>query len=260
MGTYISLSVEMWRASHSFPYFPIVLFPGSFYYPISSLFAPSIQMCLHAPPCLSVRPSILVSIRTLQSIAEGISINLLLTNVTAICQRGKISVKITIKQHNMTNYLHEAESFLRYSVNQYISRFYWKPEIYFRINNSPLLAPYPVPDQSSPCHFPTYWWFILIIFYHLRLGLSSGLSHSLFITKTLHDSRLSPASSTSFSCLILLDLITRQLHDTLHPQTQPTVTWHFTSANTTDSYMTLYIRKHITLKSVNILHSQHISH
>jgi hypothetical protein len=107
VGKYILLPVKMWRAHHSLSLpgvnrFPIVLFPVSFCYP--SVFAPSIQMCLQAPPCLSVRPSILLSIRTLWKTAERISIHLLLTSETEICQHTNISIKTGIKQHNVNTF------------------------------------------------------------------------------------------------------------------------------------------------------------
>ena len=37
-------------------------------------------------------------------------------------------------------------------------------------------CPYPKPDQSNPCPLLTSWRYILILFSHLRLDLTSGLS------------------------------------------------------------------------------------
>ena len=39
---------------------------------------------------------------------------------------------------------------------------------------------YPEPDQTSPCPHPTSWRFVLILFSHLYLGLTSGTSSSHF--------------------------------------------------------------------------------
>ena len=69
--------------------------------------------------------------------------------------------------------------------------------------------PYRQPDQSSPCPQPTSWRFILILSFHLSLGLPSGLFPSGFPTKTLYASLLSLIRVTSPAHLILLDLITR---------------------------------------------------
>jgi len=40
--------------------------------------------------------------------------------------------------------------------------------------------PYPEPDQTSPCPHRTYWRLILILFSHLYLGLTSGITSSGF--------------------------------------------------------------------------------
>ena len=54
----------------------------------------------------------------------------------------------------------------------------------------------------------TSWRSILILSYHLRLGLSSAFFHSGFPTKTLYKSLLSPIRTTSTAHLILPDFIT----------------------------------------------------
>ena len=51
------------------------------------------------------------------------------------------------------------------------------------------------------------WRSILMLSFHLRLGLPSGLFPSGFLTKTLHTPLISPTRATYRSHLILLDLI-----------------------------------------------------
>ena len=64
--------------------------------------------------------------------------------------------------------------------------------------------------RSIPLH-PTYWRYILILFSHLRLGLSSRLFPQVFPTKTLYTSPLSAIRATCPPYLILFDLITRTI-------------------------------------------------
>ena len=61
--------------------------------------------------------------------------------------------------------------------------------------------------QSLPLH-PTSWRSILILSFHLRLGLTSGLFPSGFHTKTLYTPLLSLILPTLPAHLILLELIT----------------------------------------------------
>jgi len=74
----------------------------------------------------------------------------------------------------------------------------------------PATCLYPEPARSSPCpHIPlpddpaSY--------YHLRLGLPSGLFPSGIPTKTLYTPLLSPIRAISPDHIILLDLITRKI-------------------------------------------------
>ena len=66
--------------------------------------------------------------------------------------------------------------------------------------------------QSIHPH-PTSWRSILILSFHLRLGLPCGLCPSGFPTKILSTPLLSPTRSTCLAHLILLDFITRTTLD-----------------------------------------------
>ena len=67
------------------------------------------------------------------------------------------------------------------------------------------------PDQSSQYPHPTSYRSILILSFHLCLGLPSGLFPSGFLTKTLYKPLLSPICATCPDSLILLDFITRTI-------------------------------------------------
>jgi hypothetical protein len=62
-------------------------------------------------------------------------------------------------------------------------------------------------NLSSPCPHPTSWWSILILSFHLRLGLPSGFFPQGFTTKHLYAPVLIPIRATCRANL--LDLITR---------------------------------------------------
>ena len=74
----------------------------------------------------------------------------------------------------------------------------------------PATCPYPVPAQSSP--YPlhlTSWRSILILSFHLYLGLRSCLFPSSFPTKTLYTPLLSPPYMLHVPAHLILDLIAR---------------------------------------------------
>ena len=64
--------------------------------------------------------------------------------------------------------------------------------------------------QSMPPH-PTSWRPILILSYHLRLGLPNGPFPSGFPTQTLYMALLSPVHATCPAHLILLDFISQTI-------------------------------------------------
>jgi hypothetical protein len=51
----------------------------------------------------------------------------------------------------------------------------------------------------------------LILLYHLRLGIPSGLFHSEFLPKTLYALLTSPIRATGTAYIILLDLISQSI-------------------------------------------------
>ena len=76
----------------------------------------------------------------------------------------------------------------------------------------PATCPYPEPARSSP-YSPTshFLKIILILSFHLCLGLPSGLFPSGFHKKTLYTPLPTPIRATCPAHLILLDFITRTL-------------------------------------------------
>ena len=111
-----------------------------------------------------------------------------------------------------TYLLHAAENFLR---SQQVlsqsgnSRILWNPKIHYRSHKS--LPPVPILSQIDPVHVPhpNSRRFILILSFHLHLGLPSGLLPSGFPIKTLHAPFLFPVCATCPAYLSLLDLVTR---------------------------------------------------
>jgi len=68
-------------------------------------------------------------------------------------------------------------------------------------------CPYPEPDQDNPSPYHISWRFILILSYHLRLGLPSCLLPIGFPTKTLYTPLLFPIHATCPAYLNRLYLI-----------------------------------------------------
>jgi hypothetical protein len=101
----------------------------------------------------------------------------------------------------------EAES---HSISQEISRLLWNPKVHYRVHNSPSLVLILRYSQSAPFN-PIFIRSIIILPYHLRLGLPSGLFPSGFPTKILYTFLISPIRATCHTHFILLDLITLRI-------------------------------------------------
>ena len=75
----------------------------------------------------------------------------------------------------------------------------------------PANCPYPEPDQSCPSPHAISLRSILILSFHLNLGLPNGLFPSGLPTKTLHTPLFSPIRATCPAHPILQDFITRTI-------------------------------------------------
>ena len=79
-----------------------------------------------------------------------------------------------------------------FSASQEIPRILWDPKVHYLVcTNTP---PIPILSQINQVRVPhpTSWRYILILSFHLCLGLPSGLLPSGFSTKTLYAPLLSP--------------------------------------------------------------------
>ena len=83
-----------------------------------------------------------------------------------------------------------------FSASQEILRILWNPKVHYRSQRDPPTVP--ILSNLDPVHtpHPTSWRSILILSYHLRLGLPSGLLPSHFPTKTMCTPLLSLIPST----------------------------------------------------------------
>jgi hypothetical protein len=99
-----------------------------------------------------------------------------------------------------------------FSASHQTPRILGNPTVHYRIHKFPPRAP--ILSQLDPVHTPhsPSWRFVLILFFHLRLGLPSGLFSSDFPTKTLYTPLLSPMRATCPAHLIFLDFMTRDIN------------------------------------------------
>ena len=98
----------------------------------------------------------------------------------------------------------------RSSATQEIPCILWNQKVHYCVHNSPPpILSWARSIQSMP--YPTSQISILILSFHLRLGLSSGLLPSGFPNKTLYAPLLSPICATCPAHLSILDLITRMI-------------------------------------------------
>jgi len=91
----------------------------------------------------------------------------------------------------------------RFSASQETPRIWWNPKVYYQLYKCP--PPVPVLSQINPIHalHPTSCRSILILSFHLRLGLSIGPFPSGFPTTTLYIPLFSPIRATFPSHIIL---------------------------------------------------------
>jgi hypothetical protein len=72
-------------------------------------------------------------------------------------------------------------------------------------------CPYPDPARSNQYPYPSSWRYILIVSYHLCLGLPNELLPSGHPTKTLYTALFCPIEATCPAHFILLNFITRKI-------------------------------------------------
>ena len=95
----------------------------------------------------------------------------------------------------------------RFSASQEIPHTSWNPKVHYRLYK--ILPSVPILSQTNPVHAPhfTSWRSIVILSFHLRLGLQSGIFPSGFPTKTPYTPHLFTVRATYLAYLIVLDLI-----------------------------------------------------
>ena len=99
----------------------------------------------------------------------------------------------------------------KFSASQEIHRILWNRRFITTFTRSFHLSLFWARSIQSMLPHPTSWRSILILPFHLRLGLTSGLFPSDFPTKTLYTTLLSPIRATHPTHLILLHFITRTI-------------------------------------------------
>ena len=99
----------------------------------------------------------------------------------------------------------------RFSAHQEIPRILWKPKFHCRIYKSPPPALFWAKSIQSMPPYPSSWGSIIILSFHLYLGLPNGLFLSGFPTITLYTLLLSPIRATCTTHLILLDFIIQRI-------------------------------------------------
>jgi len=90
---------------------------------------------------------------------------------------------------------------------------------------------YPEPDQSSPCHFPTYWWFILIIFNNILPSSPRSFKWPLSVTFPHQNSAWFPPLPSLLDITLLSD---SPWFD------HPTVTWQLRNEKPTWCHLLFY--------------------
>ena len=103
-----------------------------------------------------------------------------------------------------------------------------EPEVSLPLLQDLANCPYPEPAlyiQSIPPH-STSWRSILILFFHLRLGLPSGIFPSGVPTKILYTPFLFPTCATCPAHLILLDFITKTILSSSLCSSSPLFCYH----------------------------------